>query len=311
MSKTRAGGLHFGIQRPAAHSAQSIAIESLELRCLFSGGPTAFEQYQLELINWARAHPAAEATKLHINLNEGLKAGTISTAAKQPLAFNPDLIASAEGYTQTLLGTVNYFDHFYDGTTPSGRMEAAGYVFSGSYAEGENIGVDAHSNAFPVTASVTAGEFNALFVDSGVSGRGHRLNLMDPNYKEIGIGIAAGSPYYGLSSSKSGTAWNAVITTEDFAASDADSKPFLTGVVFNDKKNSHFYAPGEGLGGITITATDGSHTYTTTTWNAGGYSLEVPSGAYTVTASGSGLKKPITHAKVVVKSLNVEVDFTK
>jgi hypothetical protein len=61
--------------------------------------PTAYEQYILELINRARANPGAEAARLGIDLNQGLAAGTISTAAKQPLAFNPLLIDAARGHS--------------------------------------------------------------------------------------------------------------------------------------------------------------------------------------------------------------------
>ena len=63
----------------------------LEVRwMLASVYPTANEQLMVELIT-ARANPAAEAARLGIDLNEGLTAGTISTAAKQPLAINPNL----------------------------------------------------------------------------------------------------------------------------------------------------------------------------------------------------------------------------
>jgi hypothetical protein len=61
-----------------------------------SPGSTAFvfaainltpeEQLMLELINRARANPVAEASRDGIDLNEGLAPGTISAAAKQPLA---------------------------------------------------------------------------------------------------------------------------------------------------------------------------------------------------------------------------------
>lgn len=44
--------------------------------------PTALEQYVLELVNRARADPAAEAARLGIDLNQGLGAGQITTAAK-------------------------------------------------------------------------------------------------------------------------------------------------------------------------------------------------------------------------------------
>jgi hypothetical protein len=36
--------------------------------------PTVYEQYLLELINWARANPAAQAAKLGITLNRWRRA---------------------------------------------------------------------------------------------------------------------------------------------------------------------------------------------------------------------------------------------
>ena len=87
----------------------------------------------LELINRARADPAAEASRDGIDLNEGLAAGTISTAAKQPLAFNPDLIDSALGHSQWMIAN-QLFQHDGPGTTdPGERMTDVGYDFTGSY----------------------------------------------------------------------------------------------------------------------------------------------------------------------------------
>src|SRR5262249_48247101 len=66
----------------------------------------------------------------------------------------------------------------------------------------------------------------------------------------------------------------------------ADTRPFLTGVVFNDYNNNGKYEPGEGIGNVTISIPGvGS----TTTFSSGGYSLQVSPGTYTVTASGGGL----------------------
>jgi hypothetical protein len=62
--------------RPAARCR----VERLEPRQLMSAvAPTDYEQYMLELLNRARANPAAEAARHGIDLNEGLPAGTIST----------------------------------------------------------------------------------------------------------------------------------------------------------------------------------------------------------------------------------------
>src|SRR5689334_21580335 len=85
-------------------------LERLEGRTLRSGStPTNYEQYLLELINRARANPSAEAARDHVDLNEGLAAGTITTATKHPLAFNPFLINSALGHSQDMLDH-DFFD---------------------------------------------------------------------------------------------------------------------------------------------------------------------------------------------------------
>ena len=88
------------------------------------------------------AYPAPQTP----DLNEGLPANTISSAAKQPLAFNVDLIQAARDYSQTLISN-NAFTHTYNGTTPQSRMQAAGYTFSGNYGNGENLAVSASSSS--------------------------------------------------------------------------------------------------------------------------------------------------------------------
>ena len=69
------------------------SFDSLEARLLLTA-PSMLEneQYMLELINRARANPSAEASRYGIGLNDGLAAGTITTAAKQPLAPQQNLI---------------------------------------------------------------------------------------------------------------------------------------------------------------------------------------------------------------------------
>ena len=76
-------------------------LQRLEDRRFFAAVyPTAAEQYVVELINRARANPAAEAARLGIDLNEGLAPGTISTAPKQPLAINPNITDAAKKHSQ-------------------------------------------------------------------------------------------------------------------------------------------------------------------------------------------------------------------
>ena len=90
------------------------------------------------------------------------------------------------------------------------------------------------------------------------------------------------------------------------SASTFDSRPFLTGVVFNDLNNNGKYDVGEGLGGVTVTIPGVG---TTTSFDSGGYSLHVNPGAYTVIASGGGLVSPVTQT-VAVGTTNYRLNFT-
>ena len=273
--------------------------ERLEPRRLMSAvEPTAAEQYMLELVNRARANPATEAASLNIDLNEGLSPGTISPAAKQPLAFNPDLISAAREHSTWMIQN-NTFAHNEGSVDPGGQMSAAGYPFTGSYSWGQNISFAGEAPQVPPVNATVAQEENDLFVDSSEPGRGHRLNILDPDFKEIGIGVETGTFQN----------YNSVLTSQDFAYESGNS--FLTGVAFVDTVHTHFYAPGEGLGGVTITATRQSDqmAFTTTTWSAGGYTLALLPGTYNVTATGTGLGT-VTVNNVVMGSQNVEEDFT-
>ena len=71
-----------------------------------------------------------------------------------------------------------------------------------------------------------------------------------------------------------------------------------------------FYTPGEGIGGLNITAVragDGA-TFSTTTFDSGGYSLRLQPGSYTVTASGGSIS-PVVYSNVMIASTNVKRDF--
>ena len=275
--------------------------ESLEPRRLLSAVPTAEEVLMVELINRARANPAAEAARLRIDLNEGLNPGTISTAAKQPLAINVNLTEAARGHARYQLDTDTISHTGAGGTNPGQREAAAGYNFA---AWGENIAFKASSN-LGVPAVRVAEQHDALFDDRSVAGRGHRTNLLNGDWREVGSGVSLGNYL------SNGYQLDAVVSVQDFGR--ANGNPFLTGVAFADAgSKNHFYDVGEGLGGIGVTATrasDGAK-FATATWPSGGYSLAVPAGSYTVVAGGSGLGGAVSYQNVSVGGSNVKVDFT-
>ena len=135
---------------------------------------TSAEQLFIELVNRGRLDPAGEAARLHIALNEGLAAGTISTASKQPLAPNGSLHTAARGHSQYMIDTDTFGHEGIGDGTPGSRIEGAGYTGWTTY--GENI---AYTGTFAVDFTAdTITNYQNLFIDAGIAGRGHRTNLL-------------------------------------------------------------------------------------------------------------------------------------
>jgi hypothetical protein len=79
-------------------------VETLEGRALLAAVfPTVYEQYMVELYNFARMNPAAVEAEYGFGLNEGPPAFPISYDPKQPLAINPFLVDSARSYAQYMI----------------------------------------------------------------------------------------------------------------------------------------------------------------------------------------------------------------
>jgi uncharacterized protein YkwD len=264
--------------------------------------PTNYDQYLLELTNRGRANPTSEAARYGIDLNEGLAAGTISAAAKQPLAFNLNLNASADSQSQWMLAN-NAFSHTgAGGSQPNDRMAAAGYAFNPPWTWAENIGWVGQVGSPPDPATTVAQIYQGLFVDTTVPDRGHRINLMNPTSKEIGVGVSTGL------FTQLGTTYNAVMATQDFASQAGNS--FLTGVAYNNSNHTNFYDPNlGGYGNVTVTATQvgTGTTFSTTTFASGGYTLAVPNGTYSVGFAGTGVPY-LLYKNISVNDLNVAVD---
>jgi len=283
----------------AGFAAAALAAPNLAYNC---GNPLAEEQYMLQLVNRARANPPAEAALFGIDLNEGLASNTISPAPKQPLAFNPQLLQSATGHSQWMINN-DMFTHFEtDGSDPGDRMTSAGYVFSGSWTAGENIAWRGSTGSLPPMEPTVAQEHQDLFVDTTEPGRGHRLNILDPDFREIGIGIVTGVFAAG------GYNYNAVMTTQDFADSDADPGPFLLGVVYRDTNGNGFYDLGEGTSNVTVMPASGA--YYAISSASGGYAIPLTGLSETLAVSFSGGPLTATFTKTVsLTGQNVALDF--
>lgn len=264
------------------------------------GDPTAEEQFMLELINRARANPLDEAARLGLDLNEGLPPGTISPEPKPPLAFHPLLITAARAHSDWMLAQDVFSHEGADGSSPGDRMSAAGYVFSGAWTWGENIAWKGTTGlASPV--QFTGDSHEGLFRSPG-----HRENLLNPDFDEVGIGVRTG--VFTASDGMTVRNYNAVMVTQNFARSAATPGPLVLGVVYRDANGDRFYSAGEGLAGVTVQPASG--TYYAVTSTSGGFAFPAPatSGTLAVTISGPGVPAPFTKT-ISLAPTNVKVDF--
>jgi hypothetical protein len=176
------------------------------------------------------------------------------------------------------------------GSTVSSRVSASGYPWT---ASGENLAV---RTGLGLDAAAADTLQRMLFVDAGVSGRGHRVNMLRGSYEDVGVGLTSGQ-YQGLSATYGGS---------DFGAKAGDAA--ITGVAYTDAVAAdRFYTPGEGIGGVSVVARGAAGTFRTTTAAAGGYALAVPAGTYDVTFTAPD-GRSATHT-VAIGAANVKLDY--
>ena len=245
---------------------------------------TDHEQLMIELVNRARLDPVGEAKRLGFS-NAEIADMNLPTVLLDPLAGIAELAQSADAHSAWMLSS-DTFSHTGEGGSSAGdRMEQAGYVFSGSWSWGENIGYRGSSGNIDVTSAIYKLHYGLFDSD------GHRANILNPVFAEIGIGAKNGD-YLG---------YDAVMVTQNFATT--ANRTFLTGVVYDDADNDDFYSVGEGVGGVRFTV-DGQ---SIKSQSAGGYALEFGGqGWHSVAISGNG-----TSAQLSVKfeGGNVKLDL--
>jgi uncharacterized protein YkwD len=101
-----------------------------------------------------------------------------------PLTANAKLASAATAYAQDLVAG-QYFSHAgRDGSDVLERIERSGYVpDDADYALGENL-------AWGTGSLGTPGAIMVAWMNS----EGHRANILDPDFREVGIGVAVGNP---------------------------------------------------------------------------------------------------------------------
>ena len=228
------------------------------------------EQLFLELVNAARLDPPGEAARQGIGLNEGLAADRIPGTPVQALAPNAHIQQAAADHARWILDTDTFQHKGAGGSSPGDRMEAAGYVFNGSWSWGENLAWLGSTGAIDPVGAIPA-HHDGLFASPG-----HRVNMFAAQFRETGISQERGIL------TQDGRDWNASVLTHKFGLS--GSSVFLTGVVYDDDDGDGFYSVTEGRGAVAVAAADTA----AATWAAGGYSLALDSDHAVSVTLGSG-----------------------
>jgi uncharacterized protein YkwD len=100
------------------------------------------------------------------------------------LAYNSDLRDSATGHSESMVSH-HYFAHEGPGGSMGNRVTRTGYLHSaGQFTIGENIG-GGHGRRFASPMAV---------LKEWMHSAPHRANILDPNFRDAGVGISRGYP---------------------------------------------------------------------------------------------------------------------
>ncbi len=176
---------------------------------------STFEHQMLALINAERAALGLGALTLNILLND-----------------------ASEDHTNWMLENDDFSHTGENGTSAHDRIVASGYPLEVSWATGENIALQSERGAAGIADDVI--QLHEALMNS----EGHRANILNPDYTEIGIGIEVGD-YDGF---------EAVAVTQNFGTTGADTSAFLddgtltedTGIIVGTSSNDTIIASGDG-----------------------------------------------------------------
>lgn len=292
-------------KRSNARAGMAADVAVLEPRLLLTVvNMTDQEQLLLELVNRARANPTAEANRFNIGLNDGLPAGTITTAAKKPLAPHQILVNIAGAHSQDMLDR-GFFSHYTDHAAkpptigPGQRAVSAGYP-AATTAVGENIAWKGDQGA------INENQYVYVLHEELFKSKFHRKGMLEPANDEAGMGVRDGQ----FRNPDDGVTYNALMVTENFGIRNIN--PYITGVVYTDTNNNDFYDIGESIRSGTVTATNinTGATFSETIGTSGAYGIVVPTGVYSVRASYTVNGSATSSTRIVtVGSDNVKADF--
>ena len=285
--------------------------------------PTSEEQYLVELLNEARLDPLASADRYISSYNPllstqaniqdafnffGVSGTSLSSAYAQlasvgPLAWSSQLASAASKHNDAMIAADKQSHQLPGEQSLGARITAEGYNYS---IVGENVyafaedALFAHAG-FMVDWGYDSGDLNgttpkpnfASLGDGIQDPAGHRDNIMDASFREVGISVT----YEADPSTDVGN----LVVTQDLAASFGY---FVTGVAYSDNDGDAFYSFGEGRGDLTVKIGGSS----VTSFGSGGYSLGAPKGDNTVYFSGGGLNGSLSVSTEIVDE-NIKLDI--
>jgi len=249
--------------------------------------PTLLEQLMLERINRARLRPGAEAADNGIAIDEGVL-GQLDADPRQAVALNPSLSGAAANHALDMLANDFFAHENLRGETPFDRMSDMGYRFS---TAGENLAWRGTTGPVNEVEMVETMHLD-LFVDTTVPGRGHRLVMLNPAFREVGVSIRRGA------FSNEDATFDSLMAVQDYATANRPRTFFVLGVVYDDRNRNGQYDIGEGRANRQVALDD----FTSLTTTGGGFTFEVVPGTYTIFFEGA------EHDLDVVDK-NVKVDF--
>jgi uncharacterized protein YkwD len=227
-----------------------------------------------------------------------------------PLAWNSALAIAATTHTELMIETDTQSHNLPGEASLGARITEAGYTGWATVAE----------NLYAYTKSPLYGHAGFMIdwgyddadfegdnlrddwqtVGDGIQDpAGHRLAIMSDTYSDIGISV--------LEETNPSTSVGPYLVTQNFGTLQGGSPMQLLGVFIKDADGDGFYDIGEGRGGITVTATGATGTFTTTTWASGGYQMELAAGSYTVVFSGDSITGTASY-EITMASENVKLD---
>jgi hypothetical protein len=276
------------------------------------GHVSAQEQFYIELINRARAEPAAEGTRLAalgtsdpeiafayeyfgVNLAR-MQQEMAALAPAAPLAPNSRLRKAALGHARDMAAGAHQSHTGSDGSTIAQRLARAGYNFR---TAGENNAIQTYH---PVHGHA------GFEVEWGgdrwgmLAGRAHRVNIHNAALKEIGVGLVTIDRE---TAERTGTGPQ---VASQLLGTDNTGRPFVTGVTFFDLDGDRFYTPGEGIGGVQVTVK--GNAFRAVTASGGGYAIPLPgNGNYELTFAAAGMDKVPPRTVTVKNGANVKADL--